>query len=83
MTEAKLIRIPDAFIRDHQDRELPTPRVVKSTARHNWIDAADPAVAELLNDAEHYAHPHGPDGVSLGLKASARATAKAIKEAMP
>lgn len=75
------IRIPHKFFDDHAARELPTPDVVRSTQRHYWIRADDPALAELLDDARYYAGPHGPsdfDG-AYGLRRSARATVKAIE----
>lgn len=75
---SKLIRIPDRFYRDHMDRDLPTPEVVRFTSRHIYISSDDPALPELLDDAEYYADPWGPDG-GIGLRMSAKATVKAIK----
>lgn len=80
--DAKLIRLPQRFLMDHEDRALPTPEVVKQTKAHFFVRADDPNLSELLNDAEFYSHRWGPDGEGLeGIKASARATVKAIKEA--
>lgn len=77
-----LIRLPQRFFVDHEERDLPTPEVVRHTKAHFFVRAADPALPELLNDAEFYSHRWGPDGEGLeGLKASARATVKAIKSA--
>lgn len=75
-----LIRIPHRFFNDHRDRDLPTPEVVRWTNRHLYIRLDDPATPELLNDAEYYADPWGPDG-GIGLRSSAKATAKAIRAA--
>lgn len=76
----KLIRIPKAFLLDHWERALPTPEIIRETGRHYFVSADDPAVPELLADADYYAHPYGPDAEWLfGLKASARATAKALR----
>lgn len=77
----KLVRIPARFYADHMERGLPTPTEQKGTARHVWIDLDDPATAELLSDAEHYAHPYGPDNCSCGLIASAKATVAALRSA--
>lgn len=81
MAEQVLVRIPVVFYEDHLDRVLPTPTVIKSTKRNVWIDLNDPCTAELLDDAEYYAGPGGPDNCSRGLVASARATVRAIKAA--
>jgi len=75
-----LIQIPPAFIQDHRERDLPTPRVVKATKAKLFIAASDPALAELLDDARHYASFRASDGlVSLGLISSAKATVRAIE----
>ena len=75
-----LIKIPKVFFDDHYDRELPAPEVVKETKSNYWICKTDENLQELLNDAEFYCHPYGPDDPDLGwLKTSARATIKAIK----
>ena len=78
-----LIRIPTRFFEDHQERELPTPEVHKATKSHYWISADDPALPELLNDAEHYADmaPY-MDPYYFGLCMSARATARAIRRTL-
>jgi hypothetical protein len=73
-----LIRIPQRFHVDHMERDLPTPKVQKRSKRHFWIAADDPALEELLNDAEFYADPWGP-WTDIGLRSSARATAAAIR----
>jgi len=79
----KLIRIPWAFYIDHSERDLETPEIVKSTKRHIWIRADDPALSELRSDAAYYCHKYGPDAEYLfGLKASARATMNAINAAL-
>lgn len=76
---AELIRLPLAFYDDHEARDLDTPAAVKRTKSHVWIDADDPAVPELLNDAEFYAEeykymePH-----MFGIGRSAAATAKIL-----
>lgn len=77
---AKLIRLPPSFYQDHDERDLPTPEDVGKAKSYVLVRADDPALPELLNDAEHYAHPWGPDAEGLsGLKASARATVRAIR----
>lgn len=79
-TLIKLVCRPSSFFWDHWERGCPTPKAVKETKNHVWIAADDPALAELLSDAEHYAHPYGPDNCSRGLIASAKTVVKAIKE---
>lgn len=74
-----LIAIPQAFYDDHRERNLPSPAIVRTTARHYWIDTTDPQIAELLDDAAYYADPWGPDA-GIGLRSSARATAAAIRK---
>ena len=75
-----LIRIPTVFFIDHEERALDTPVVVKETKTHFYIDSADPAIHNLYSDAEFYCDPYGPDADGLfGLKASARATMRALK----
>lgn len=78
------INIPKAFLIDHSERDLPTPSVIKETKKHYRIRLDDPATAELLDDARHYAS----EAISaadfqhlLGIKSSARATVKAIEAA--
>lgn len=75
-----LIRIPKGFYEDHGDRALPTPVAVKETGRHVWIDRSDPDMAELVNDAEFYADPWGPE--TPGLRLAARALLKALAPTM-
>jgi len=77
-----LIRIPTRFFDDHQERELPTPEVIKATKSNYWISADDRDLPELLNDAEHYSDMLGyMESYYFGLCMSARATAKAIRKA--
>jgi hypothetical protein len=79
---AELIKLPKVFFDDHDERSLPSPEVVKTTKPHYWVRRDDPALAELLSDAEHYCDPNGPDAEGLGgLKRSAKATVKAITAA--
>lgn len=83
MNPRTLIPLPAVFYRDHSDRELPTPRAIRQTARHVYVSITDPTLPELLADAEHYAHPDGPcqDREYMGLKASARATVARLRNA--
>lgn len=75
------IRIPPAFYADHADRSLPTPEDLSNAKNYVLVRADDPALPELLNDAEYYASPYGPDADYLGgLKASAKATVRAIRD---
>lgn len=76
----RMIRIPQRFLIDHEERDLPTPEVYKVTKRHFWIDLDDPAVAELLDDARFYSHPDGPDLQPDGLANAARALVRALEQ---
>jgi hypothetical protein len=78
---AKTIRIPDRFYIDHLERALPTPEDIGDFKNHALIRSDDPALGELLSDAEHYAHPSGPDAAPRGVIASAKATVRAIRNA--
>lgn len=74
-----LIRIPKRFFRDHSERDLPTPRVVCSTGQHFWIDAGDPHLPELRDDATFYAGADGPDLADApGLRAAAQGLLRAL-----
>lgn len=76
------IRIPSRFIDDHYDRGLPTPADSSTSDRYAIISVDDPHIGELLNDAEHYASPSGPDAAPSGIIASAKATVRAIRNAI-
>jgi hypothetical protein len=81
---AQTIKIPDRFIDDHFDRCLPTPEDIGSFKNHSLFSVDDPALPELLSDAEHYAvmtERHGRhDCMPRGLVASAAATVRAIRD---
>lgn len=73
------IRIPKAFYDDRMQRELPCPAIFKTTRSHYVIPLDALASKDFLDDADYYAHRDGPDEVAVGLKSSARATARAIR----
>ncbi len=80
-----LVRLPWYFSQDHLDRSLPTPEWHKVSKRHVWVDLRDPAMGELLDDARFYCDPYGPgaeDREYRGLRASAKATVRAIETAL-
>jgi hypothetical protein len=79
---AAYARIPVRFYDDHAERGLPTPAAVGRVHRVVIVDAADPALPELLSDARFYADPNGPDELPPGLKASAERTVRAIRQAL-
>jgi len=79
-TASKKIRVPAYFYTDHLDRALDTPADLGKCRSHAVVSADDPHLAELLDDAEHYAHPSGPDSCARGLIASAKATVRAIRD---
>jgi hypothetical protein len=74
------IRIPAKFYVDHAERSLPTPVDFGTSPRYALVKADDPALGELLSDAEHYAVPPCPD-CSRGLISSAATTVRAIRNA--
>lgn len=76
----KTIRIPLKFYCDHLWRGCPTPVDSSQSQTHAVVRADDPALSELLDDAEHYATPPYCD-CSRGLIASAAATVRAIRNA--
>lgn len=72
-----LIKLPKRFFDDHAERGLPTPEVIRDYAHSYAISINDPALTELLEDAEHYVD--GVDQAERGLIMSAKATCRAIK----
>lgn len=79
-----LIRVPAKFYQDHDERECePFCEPVKRSSRYVWLRPDDPGLAELLDDARHYADEFGPDelGGDGSLKRSAAATVRAIESA--
>ena len=78
--KAATIRIPERFYTDHLDRDLDTPEDIGDNARYAVVRSDDPALAELLNDAEFYSHPFGPDAGPKGVTMSAKATVRAIRD---
>lgn len=84
----KTARIPKAFLRDHIERDLGSPNIVRETSRHFFIQIDGSyenraEVRDLLDDADYYAsEPHSFHSYLFGLCMSAKATAKAIREAL-
>jgi hypothetical protein len=76
------IRVPDRFYIDHMERGLATPEDIGESLRYATIRVTDPAIRELLDDAEYYAGSGGPDLAPRGVTASARATVRAIRDAI-
>ena len=79
-----LIKIPHRFLNDHEERDLPTPEIVKATTKHYWIKLDDPHIDELYSDANYYAEPYieaKPGHYLWGVVLSARATKIAIMRA--
>ena len=75
----KTIRIPERFYVDHMERALDTPADLGKCRTHAIVSVDDPHLGELLSDAEHYAHPSGPDACPRGIIMSAKATVRAIR----
>lgn len=78
-----LIRVPAKFLVDHWERDLPTPESVRSNSRYEWIRADDPALDELIGDAEFYADPYGPQTERDWAKKAAVALLRAIYTQRP
>ena len=78
------LRIPKRFYKDHVWRDLPTPAIVRETARHYFIDTEDIAkLAELYSDAQYHADYSMTEEVGrsfLGVVSSAVATVRAIEK---
>lgn len=76
-----MIRIPVAFYRDHKERGLDTPVNHSRFKSYVLIDPIDPALPELLNDAEYYAnYMSDPEWSSaVGMARSAAAMLRAIR----
>ena len=84
--EAATIRVPAKFYDDHDERGCePFCEPVKRSSRFVWLSPSDPGLAELLDDARHYADP-GQFGEwgreNSGLVRSAAATVRAIEAAV-
>jgi hypothetical protein len=75
------ISLPRKFYWDHFERDLPTPEMVQSTKTSILVEDADPALTDLLEDAEYYASD-AMDQLPPGLKSSAKATVNAIRKSM-
>lgn len=76
-----MIRIPKTFYRDHCKRDCPAPPIVSETSKHFIIDGRSEHLEELYSDAHHYSTIEGSEWI--GLRSSAKATAKAIRLATP
>jgi hypothetical protein len=65
--------IPPKFYDDHVERDLPAPAIIwnKGFGKQYVIAKDDPALPELINDAEYYADANGPDLAPRGLKQAA------------
>lgn len=55
MKESRVIKLPATFFNDYEERELPTPNVVRRSSRFVWIKLDDGALSDLLQDARWYA----------------------------
>jgi len=80
-----MIKIPKRFYDDHVERNLPAPPVLKETKAHYWIsDEMTPELVELYSDARYYGDDLSDFYLEVyGICMSGRATAKAIKAAVP
>lgn len=77
----KTIRVPLRFYQDHAERDLPTPVNHSRSKAYATIAADDPALPDLLSDAEFYADTMTDPAWSsaLGVARSAVATVRAIR----
>mgnify|MGYP000591868186 CR=1 FL=1 len=79
----KLVTVPRRFFDDHAERDLDTPQIIEATKKGYTVRLDDPALPELLDDAEYYADMTGRmERHVFGICMSAKATAKAIRAAM-
>jgi hypothetical protein len=78
------VALPRAFRDDRADRELPVGEVVNTLPGGLLlVQMPESDAREYLSDAEYYGDKYGPDvGVSIGLKSSARASAKRLRAAL-
>ena len=53
--QSETLRIPRGFFDDHKERDLATPVVVQESQTTVWISRRDPALPELIEDAQYYA----------------------------
>ena len=75
-----MIRIPRKFYDDHEERQLDTPKALRETKTHIWIDRADPVLPELLSDADFYSEIYGLDlETARWICPAARALLKAVR----
>jgi hypothetical protein len=72
-----LVRVPQTFLTDHIERDLPSPEIIRETKAHYFIRSDDPEMEELLSDARHYADSSATD-CHPGLRLAARALLKAL-----
>lgn len=85
-----IYKLPYRFWADHEERDLPAGTLVKRTGSRGpygqggyaHVEMTDEERDEVLNDAEHYAHPSGPDCCPPGLISSAKATVLALQVAI-
>jgi seryl-tRNA synthetase len=73
-------KLPLAFWRDHAERDLPAGKLLRSTHRLAIVEADCATFQAIAADARFYADDDGPQ-VSAALKASAKATVRALTAA--
>lgn len=73
--------LPAKFWNDHADRELPAGVLIKTRGNRVQVNCTHDELAEILNDAEYYSDPAGPDDYEgrAAMVRSAKATVRAIK----
>ncbi len=79
-------KVPERFWDDHCDRcpcdgdpQEAMANEVSRAGRRVLIEGTEAQIETLRSDAKFYADPWGPDELPLGLKASAKATVKALE----
>lgn len=73
------IDLPAKFWQDHDERALPAGKLIKVVGNRVRIECTEEELAEILDDAKFYSDVNGPDQLPPGLKASAKATVRAIE----
>jgi len=55
-----VLALPARFYDDHSERALPAGDVIKQSTTMVTVRCDEPTLAEILDDAKHYAHRCGP-----------------------
>lgn len=76
-----LLALPRMFFEDHVERFPASFENCTRGARFVWVQKDDPGLGNLVNDAEYYADPAGPD--TPHLRAAAKRLLATIDAQLP